>query len=168
MPTQCRMKFPNFTGGALNVTILVKFDIRSLSGEHTYAHSFNHYTDVIISAMASQITSSTIVYPTVYSRRKSKKTSKLHAAGLCEGIHRWPVNSAHKGPVKRKMFPFDDVIMTRLCLVGLSSCVPGGKLSCLRGQIKSAWTSYYICKIAGCMRRECRERFPRPDFKGNR
>ena len=27
------------------------------------------------------------------------------------GIHRWPVNSPHKGPVTRKMIPFDDVIM---------------------------------------------------------
>ena len=27
------------------------------------------------------------------------------------GIHRGPVNSPHKGPVMRKMFPFDDVIM---------------------------------------------------------
>ena len=27
------------------------------------------------------------------------------------GIHRSPVNSQHKGPVTRKMFPFDDVIM---------------------------------------------------------
>ena len=27
------------------------------------------------------------------------------------GIHRWPLNSPHKGPVTRKMFPFDDVIV---------------------------------------------------------
>ena len=27
------------------------------------------------------------------------------------GIHQWPVNSLHKGPVMRKMSPFDDVIM---------------------------------------------------------
>ena len=27
------------------------------------------------------------------------------------GIHRWPVNSPHKWPVKRKIFPFYDVIM---------------------------------------------------------
>ena len=27
------------------------------------------------------------------------------------GIHQWPVNSPHKGPVTRKMFLFDDVIM---------------------------------------------------------
>ena len=37
------------------------------------------------SAMASQITSLTIVYSTVYSRRRSKKTSKLRVTGLCEG-----------------------------------------------------------------------------------
>ena len=44
--------------------------------------------------------------------RRSKKTSKLRVTGLClRGIHRWPVNSSHKGPVTRKMFPFDDVIM---------------------------------------------------------
>ena len=44
-------------------------------------------------------------------RRRSKETSKLRVTGLCEGIHRWPVNSHHKGPVPWKMFPFDDVIM---------------------------------------------------------
>ena len=30
-----------------------------------------------------------------------------------KGIHRWPVDSPHKGPVTRKMFPFNDVIMLR-------------------------------------------------------
>ena len=28
------------------------------------------------------------------------------------GIHQWPVNSPHKRPVTRQMFPFDDIIMT--------------------------------------------------------
>ena len=41
----------------------------------------------------------------------SKKLSKLRVTGFVRGIHRWPVNSPHKGPVIRKMFPFDDVIM---------------------------------------------------------
>ena len=40
-------------------------------------------------------------------RRRSKKTS----LAFVRGIHRWSVNSPHKGPVTRKMFPFDDVIM---------------------------------------------------------
>ena len=26
---------------------------------------------------------------------------------------RWPVNSPHKGPVTREMFPFDDIIMSQ-------------------------------------------------------
>ena len=43
-----------------------------------------HYIDVIMSKIAFQITSLTIVYPTVYSDA-DKKTSKLRVAGLCEG-----------------------------------------------------------------------------------
>ena len=62
-------------------------------------------------AMASQITSLAIVYTTVCSRRRSKKHQSSASLAFERGIHRWPVNSPHKGPVTRKMFPFDDVIM---------------------------------------------------------
>ena len=48
-------------------------------------------------------------------RRRSKKTSKLRVTGFCAGIRRGPVNSRHKWPVTRKMFPFDDVIMHWIC-----------------------------------------------------
>ena len=44
-------------------------------------------------------------------RHRSKKISKLRVTGLCAGNSRRPVNSPHKWPVTRKMFPFDDVIM---------------------------------------------------------
>ena len=44
-------------------------------------------------------------------RRKSKKISKLRVTGLCVGNSSGPVNSPHKGPFTRKMFPFDDVII---------------------------------------------------------
>ena len=44
-------------------------------------------------------------------RRRSKKTSKLRVTGLCVGNSPGPVNSPHRGPVTRKMFPFDDVII---------------------------------------------------------
>ena len=47
-------------------------------------------------------------------RRRSKKTSKLCVTGLCVGNSPGPVNSPHKWPVTRKMFPFDDVIMKRI------------------------------------------------------
>ena len=46
-------------------------------------------------------------------RRRSKKTSKLRVTGLCVGNSPGPVNSPHKGPVTRKMFPFDDIIMEK-------------------------------------------------------
>ena len=46
-------------------------------------------------------------------RHRWKKTSKLRVTGLCVGNSPVPVNSPHKGPVTRKMFPSDDVIMFR-------------------------------------------------------
>ena len=36
---------------------------------------------------------------------------RRRSLALVRGINRWPVYSPHKGPVTRKMFPFDDVIM---------------------------------------------------------
>ena len=48
-------------------------------------------------------------------RCRSKKTSKLRVTGLCVGNSPEPVNSPHKGPVTRKMFPFDDLIMNAQC-----------------------------------------------------
>ena len=47
--------------------------------------SSSHYNDVIMSTMASQISSLAIVYLTVNSRCISKKISKLRVTGLCEG-----------------------------------------------------------------------------------
>ena len=47
-----------------------------------YTDGIWHHNDVIMSALASQITSLTIIYSTVYSRRGSKKTSKFRVTGL--------------------------------------------------------------------------------------
>ena len=78
-----------------------------------------HYGDVIMGAIASQITSLTIVYSTVYSDADQRKHQSTASLAFVRGIHRGPVNSPHKWPVTRKMFPFDDVIM---CCWGLG-CV---------------------------------------------
>ena len=61
--------------------------------------------------MASQITSLTIVYSFVYSDADQRKHQSSASLAFVRGIHRGPVNSPHKRPVTRKMFPFDDVIM---------------------------------------------------------
>ena len=70
-----------------------------------------HYGDVVMGAMASQITSLTIVYSTVYSGTDQRKHQSSASLAFVWGIHRGPVNSPHKWPVTQKMFPFDDVIM---------------------------------------------------------
>ena len=44
-------------------------------------------------------------------RHRSEKISKFRVTGLVRRNHRWPVDSPHKGPVTRKRFLFDDVIM---------------------------------------------------------
>ena len=72
-----------------------------------------HYSDVIMGAMASQITILMIVFPTVYSGADHRKQQSSASMAFVRGIHRWPVNSPHKWPVTRKMFPFNDVIMTK-------------------------------------------------------
>ena len=73
-----------------------------------------HYNDVIMCAMASQITSLTIVYSTVHSGADQRKRQSS-ASLACEwGIHRWAVNSPAQTASKAE-FPFDDVIM-RLAL----------------------------------------------------
>ena len=71
----------------------------------------NHYDDVTMNLMATQITSLTIVYSTVYSGADQRKHQSSASLAFVWGIHRGPVNSPHKWPVTRKMFPFDDVIM---------------------------------------------------------
>ena len=68
-----------------------------------------HYTDVIMGAIASEITSLTIVYSTVYSDADQRKHQSSASLAFVWGIHRGPVNSPHKWPVTRKMFPFGDV-----------------------------------------------------------
>ena len=73
----------------------------------------SHYGDVLMDTMASQITSLTIVYSTVYSGTDQRKHQSSASLAFVRGIHRWPVNTAHKGSVTRKLFPFDDVIMTK-------------------------------------------------------
>ena len=73
--------------------------------------SQEHYNDVIMSSMASQITSLTIIYSTVYSGTDHRKHQSSASLAFVRRIHRGPVNSPRKWPVTRKMFPFDDVIM---------------------------------------------------------
>ena len=74
-----------------------------------------HYGDVVMGVVASQITRITIVYSAVHSGADQRKHQRSTSLVFVRGIHRWPVNSPHKWPETRKMFPFDDVIMITQC-----------------------------------------------------
>ena len=85
--------------------IFYKTDTNELyfSLRHRTYHNI-HYSDVIMSAMASQITSLTIVYSTIYSGGDQRKYPSSVSLAFVRGIHRCPVNSPHTGPVTRKCF----------------------------------------------------------------
>ena len=76
-----------------------------------------HDGDVTMGAIASQITSLTIVCSTVYSDADQRKHQSSASLAFVRKIHRLPVNSPHKWPVTRKMFPCDDVIMFSISLL---------------------------------------------------
>ena len=62
-----------------------------------------HYNEGIMSEMASQITSVSIVYSTLCSIANHRKHQCSASLTFVRGTHRSPVNSPHKGPVTRKM-----------------------------------------------------------------
>ena len=64
-----------------------------------------------------------VVYSTVYSDANQSKHQSSASLAFVSGIHRGPMNSPHKWPVTRKMFPFDDVII--LTCVTRPQCTDG-------------------------------------------
>ena len=100
-----------------------------------------HYCDVIMGKIASQITSLTIVYSAVYSGTDQRKHQSSASLAFVRGIHRGPVNSPHKWPVTRKMFPFDDVIMVSIKWSDQWDIKPVRQLI---NQVKKASWRYFI------------------------
>ena len=89
----------------------------NVSQRHRYfsdIRMLHHYSDVIMGVMASQITSLTIVYSTVYLGADQRKHQSSASLAFVRGIHLSPVNSPHKWPVTLIFFPLDNVIMQSL------------------------------------------------------
>ena len=86
----------------------------NICGLQTHCSHFagSHYSDVVMSTMASQITSVLIVCSTICPGIDKKIHKSSASLVFLRGIHWWPVDSPHKGPVTWKMFPpFDDITM---------------------------------------------------------
>ena len=67
--------------------------------------------------MGLQITGVSIVYWTINSGANQRKHQSSSSLVFVRGIHRWSVNSPHKGPVTLQMLPFDDVIVHHIAMV---------------------------------------------------
>ena len=92
----------------------------------------------------------TFTYLTVY-LGADKKHERSASLALVPGIHRWPVNSPHKRPVTRKIFPFDDAIMHWISLT-IIDCVT----KIVYHHVNLWWWGYYvIATITGMVNFHC-------------
>ena len=90
---------------------------------------------------ASQITSLTVVYSTVYSDADQRKHQSSASLAFVRGFHRYRWIPRTTGPVTRKMFPFDDVIMHWECIAMVSS----HKYLCYPCCVVPSMTSLAVC-----------------------
>ena len=106
-----------------------------------------HYSDVIMGTIASQITSVSIVYLTVSTDIVQRKHQSYASLAFVRGIHRGPVNSTHKWPIRRKMFPFQIMTIWPFCMQKITF-----------GDPETSYSSHYpICqsiyrdlRLGGC------------------
>ena len=109
--------------------------------------TFFHYSDV----MTSQIIGVLIVCPTVCSGADQRKHQGSALLAFVKGIHRWPVDSPHKGPAKRKIFPFDDVIIIlwEIQLMAKHRMAPGHCRLLLSTSLRNIFASVVTRVISG-------------------
>ena len=130
-----------------------------------FGHSLTvtHYSDVIMGATASQITSLTMVYSTFYSGADLRKHQSSAPLAFARGIHRRPVNSPHKWPVTQKMFPFDDVIMNGQTELSVHQCC-SQDMHRNNDQILSEFcTNYNSWAVVTC-EKFCNQKFSNTNF----
>ena len=101
------------------------------------AYMYTHR--VIMSSMSSQITGVFIVRTTVHSGADQRKHQSSASLAFVRGIRGWPVNSPHKWPVTRKIFPLDDVIMIHINISYRGSHLPLSFLHTV-----SIWSPYWL------------------------
>ena len=63
-----------------------------------------HYSDLIMSTMASQRTAVWIVCSAFWLGTDQREHQSFESLAFVRGIHCWPVDSPHKGPITRKLF----------------------------------------------------------------
>ena len=91
--------------------------IRNITYIFSKTNNLLHYSDVIMGAIASQITSLTIVYSTVYSGAGQRKPQSSAALAFVRGIHQRYYHTDTKQGQSHNMVQY-----TR-CLSGRNKCI---------------------------------------------
>ena len=100
-----------------------------------WAHHAYHYIDVIMTTMASQITSLTVVYSIIYSDADQRKHQNSASLAFVWGIHRDRWIPHTKGQLRGKCFH----LMTSSCYIGLAALWP---------EVFAIWLVAYIIKMS--------------------
>ena len=134
--------FVAFYGSWWRYTVVkMSVPMSKVPGTSHFICVLRHYSDAITRAVASQITGVAIVYSTVCSYADQRKHQRFASLGFVRGVRRWPVNSPHKGPATRKLFPFDDVFM-QFCDRGRVKQLSISQLTLFSKQ--RAWVKYIV------------------------
>ena len=102
------VSFDRKTLSNINLFAMFVFNrLRGINYNYTRTHFvieslLIYYCDVIMGAIASQITSLAILYPPVHSGAGQRKYQSFVPLAFVRGNPRSPVNSPHKWPVTRK------------------------------------------------------------------
>ena len=104
-----KIELPNFTKSTRDYK--KEYEIINMKTLKIHQNVPLHYGEIIMSAIASQITAISIVCSIVFLGADQREYQSSASLAFVGGIHQWTVNSPHKRPVTRIMFSFDDVII---------------------------------------------------------
>ena len=99
---------------------------------------FSHYNDVIMTKIASQITSLTVVYSTVYWEADQRKHQSSASLAFVWGIHRDRWIPSTKGQLRGKCFH----LMT-------SSCTESSQNTSHSSPVRARYGVYFVCSNCG-------------------
>ena len=110
----------------------------SFSIVNRFCTATKHYSDVIMSAMASQITVVSMVCSMVYSGAGSASLT------FVRGIHQWPVDAPQR-PVTRKCITLAATLLSHKQKTGLEQSIPKHAWSWWRHQMETFSALLAIC-----------------------
>ena len=118
--------------------------------------------NIIMTSHEHHVVSNHVIWLFVYQLiiPTSKKHQSPHYWPFVRGIHRWPLNSAHKGPVMQWELPCDDIKCIMLHAMPMSYCPLSQSITAAGKACSdvvsftpkhSSKTPQFVCRDKGCL-----------------